>query len=278
MHCEATISLPAIASESVPPQLVGAERMSAEELLTMAFAHWGRSLVLLTALQAEGIVLLDLCRQIFPELRVMTIDTGRLPEETHAFINEVERWCGIRIEIIYPNAQELQRLAARQGSNGFRRGREQRELCCQVRKVRPWQAMIESHFGMDSGAGRHETRIQTPRIQAWISGLRREQSSARGEITKLQPDSSAAGVWKVAPLADWSGEQVEAYRRRRQLPHHPLYADGYTSIGCAPCTRALAAGESQRDGRWWWERGGKECGLHSQTATAINVSLRELLG
>ncbi len=262
MLCE-PIPIESRPAHAPAPGLRQAEALAAEELLAQAFAHWGSGLVLCTALQAEGIVLLDLCRRIFPAVRVITLDTGRLPEATHAFLSEVERFFGLRIETYFPDADELRRLADRQGGNGFRAARQERELCCHVRKVRPWQAVLQGRYG--------------PAPAAWISGLRREQSPERRHTPKLQPDPQAEGVWKLAPLADWNAAQVEAYTRARNLPRHPYYQLGYAGIGCEPCTRALAPGESERDGRWWWERGSKECGLHLEARPERDIRLEDLL-
>ncbi len=263
MPCEPMERTRTAPAPKPPAALAAAESLPAEALLTAAFAHWGRALVLCTALQSEGLVLLDLCRRIFPAVRVLTLDTGRLPDETHAFLEQVEGHFGVRIEVIYPDAGELRRLTERQGVNGFRAGQVERELCCQIRKVRPWQAVLAGRWG--------------PAPAAWISGLRREQSPARRRTPKLQPDPETAGAWKLAPLADWSAEQVERYTLRRGLPRHPLYARGYASLGCAPCTRALRPGENERLGRWWWEISSKECGLHRGASPELNLRLQELL-
>lgn len=232
-----------------PGWAAAAEAMPAEALLAAAFHEWGRGLVLCTALQSEGIVLLDMCRRIFPELRVYTVDTGRLPEETHAFMAELNRHFNLRIEVLAPQPEELARLAREHGVNAFRDSRAERHLCCQIRKVHPMRALLSGRKGGGP--------------QAWITGVRRAQSPARARTPKLGIDSHVPRVWKLAPLADWTHAQVEEYTRRHRLPRHPLYAQGYASLGCAPCTRALRPGENERAGRWWWEGGeNKECGLH----------------
>ncbi len=233
-----------------PGWAAAAEAMPAEDLLASAFNEWGRGLVLCTALQSEGVVLLDMCRRIFPALRVYTVDTGRLPEETHAFMAELNRHFDIRIEVLAPQPGELAWLAREHGVNAFRDSRAERHLCCQVRKVHPMRALLS---GQNGGAA--------PR--AWITGVRRDQSPARAHTPRLGSDSHVSSVWKLAPLAGWTHAQVEDYTLRHRLPRHPLYAQGYASLGCAPCTRALRPGENERAGRWWWETGeNKECGLH----------------
>jgi len=127
------------------------------------------------------------------------------------------------------------------GPNLFYQSPELRAMCCEVRKVRPLQRKL------------HEFR-------AWATGLRREQSDTRAAVRKAE---QIDGRIRLSPLADWSAEQVEEYTRQNRLPVHPLYQRGYTSIGCAPCTRAVVAGEGERAGRWWWEnQANKECGIH----------------
>src|SRR5207237_8841912 len=135
-------------------------------------------------------------------------------------------------------------LADRHGANPFYRSVELRRLCCEVRKVRPLARALRGH-------------------DAWITGLRRDQGATRAATPLVAEDPEHGGLAKVAPLATWTRDQVWEYVRRHQVPYHALYDQGYTSIGCAPCTRATALGEDERAGRWWWERDEvKECGLH----------------
>jgi phosphoadenosine phosphosulfate reductase len=127
------------------------------------------------------------------------------------------------------------------GPNLFYRSPELRALCCQVRKVRPLQRKLGE-------------------LKAWATGLRREQSEERAGVRKAE---EVDGRMRLSPLADWSSDQLDRYIQDNQVPVHPLYALGYTSIGCAPCTRAIAPGEDPRAGRWWWEaQSRKECGIH----------------
>ena len=127
------------------------------------------------------------------------------------------------------------------GPDLFHNDVAQRLLCCHIRKTRP----LERKLG---------------ELRAYVVGLRRDQTPARSKVKKVEITSTPT---KISPLADWTSEQVDRYTRKHKVPVHPLYAQGYTSIGCAPCTRAIQPGESERDGRWWWEeRAEKECGLH----------------
>jgi phosphoadenylyl-sulfate reductase (thioredoxin) len=148
---------------------------------------------------------------------------------------------GVRVEAVSPEPAELVQIVSGHGPNLFYRSPELRALCCEVRKVKPLQRKLRE-------------------FRAWAAGLRREQAETRAGVRKAQ---EIDGRVRLCPLADWSAQDVDRYIRDRHVPVHPLYARGYASIGCAPCTRAISAGESERAGRWWWEEQiGKECGIH----------------
>jgi phosphoadenylyl-sulfate reductase (thioredoxin) len=168
------------------------------------------------------------------------LDTGRLHEETYQMVEEVRRRYGITVETVFPDREEVERMVAAHGPNLFYISQEARHLCCDTRKARPLARKL---------AG----------LRAWATGLRREQSSTRSQIPKVEEIN---GVIKLSPLADWTAAQVDEYMREHALPSHPLYARGFTSIGCAPCTRPIQPGEDERAGRWWWEQSNKECGIH----------------
>jgi phosphoadenylyl-sulfate reductase (thioredoxin) len=192
-------------------------------------------------------------------IRVLTVDTGRLPEETFQMIDTVRERYGVRVEAIPPDPAEVSAMVLRHGPNLFRRSVAERMLCCSVRKVRPLERKLEE-------------------FSAWVTGLRRGQSALRAELPKLEIRDGRA---KISPLAGWTSEELEEYLERRRVPRHPLYARGYTSIGCAPCTRATEAGEDERAGRWWWEQDAdKECGIHfsaqGRAERRVDVLLREL--
>lgn len=230
------------------------ETRPAEALLAWAVDRFGARLVLVSAFQAEGMVLLDLLHRMSPRVRVLTLDTGRLPEETHQLVDRIRFRYGLAVEIVHPDAHELAALVRRDGPNAFLGSVEARRACCHVRKVAPLRRALA---GTD----------------AWVTGLRREQSEARAATRKVERDplDDAGRRLKLSPLADWRHERVWAYLRERDVPHHPLYDRGYTSIGCAPCTRAPRPGEHPRAGRWWWEQGVKECGLHRTPAARLPV-------
>ena len=220
------------------------EARTAEETVEWVLNTYGSRGALVTSFQADGMALLDMAHSIDPSVRVITIDTGRLPEETYALIDKVAQQYSINVEIAYPDPADLQQLTERHGINPFYRSVALRLLCCDMRKVRPMEQALS---GLD----------------AWISGLRRSQSNTRTGVGKIELDATHDGKVKVNPLADWSNAQVWSYVRSRNLPYSELYDKGYTSIGCAPCTRPTGPGEDPRAGRWWWEKDvPKECGIH----------------
>jgi len=227
------------------------EARPAEELLAWALGEFGDRFAIVTSFQVEGMVVLDLARRLDPAVRVLTLDTGRLPEETYEIIEAVRARFGVRVELVTPDPEALAAMAAEHGPNLFRRDQALRRLCCQVRKVDPLGRALA-------------------RLDAWSSGLRRDGGPARAGAAKVEPDPAHGGMVKLNPLADWTREQVWAYARANQVPLHPLYEQGYASIGCAPCTRAVLPGEDERAGRWWWEAGSdKECGLHTRLPASV---------
>jgi phosphoadenylyl-sulfate reductase (thioredoxin) len=221
--------------------LADLEQGSALEIVSWAIASFGRHFGIATSFQKEGMALIDMAVRIDPAVRVFTLDTGRLPQETFQMIETVRRRYGIAVEVASPDAEEVSGMVTEHGPNLFRQSEEMRRLCCEVRKTRPLERKLAE-------------------FRAWATGLRRGQSSDRFGIGKVQ---ETGGKIKLNPLADWTDAELEEYNRRHDVPVHPLYAAGYASIGCAPCSRAIEPGEDARAGRWWWETGGqKECGIH----------------
>jgi len=215
-----------------------------EEVLRWAYDSFPR-VAIVASFQAESSVLIDMASRIRPDVHVLTLDTGRLPQETYDMFDRVRDRYAIEIEVVSPDAGDLAEMVGGHGANLFYRSPDLRRLCCEVRKSRP---LARALHGYD----------------AWVTGLRRQQAATRSQTPVVAPDREHEGLTKIAPLASWSKDQVWAYIREHDLPFHPLYERGYTSIGCDPCTRATTAGEDERAGRWWWEREGevKECGLH----------------
>ena len=199
---------------------------------------------IVSSFQAESSVLIDMASRIRPDVTVLTLDTGRLPQQTYDMIDRVRQRYGIDVQVISPDAGDLQYMVGTHGANLFYTSVEMRRLCCSVRKSRPLARALKGY-------------------DAWITGLRRQQAATRSQTAVVAEDPEHKGLTKVAPLAEWSKDQVWDYVREHDLPYHTLYDLGYTSIGCAPCTRATTEGEDERAGRWWWEVNEvKECGLH----------------
>jgi len=220
---------------------VAFETAPASELLAWALDTYGGEFAIATSFQKEGMAILDMARRISPRIRVFTVDTGRLPDETLRMIDIVRERYGIDTEIVRPDSEEVRSLVALRGRDLFYESVDARRACCDVRKVRPLERKLAT-------------------LSAWATGVRREQSELRAEVPKLDLGSTPV---KINPLADWTAAQVDEYTRANAVPVHPLYARGYASIGCAPCTRAILPGEDARAGRWWWEQGvHKECGIH----------------
>lgn len=180
-------------------------------------------------------------------IEVMTLDTGRLFPETHDVWAATERRYGIRVAALFPKRASVESLLARQGGNGMRASIAARLECCAVRKVEPLARALDG-------------------CAAWITGMRAEQSAERAVLAPVSFDERRRLI-KVNPLFDWTRKQTYAFVRANEIPYNELHDRGFLSIGCAPCTRAVAPGEPERAGRWWWEQSQKkECGLHTSMA------------
>lgn len=218
---------------------------SPQEIVAWALQRFGaRRTAVVTGLQAEGVAVADMAVQIAPDVRVVTIDTGRLPAESYEYIDTLRARWGRDIEVIHPDAALLSEYTTANGVNAFYTSVQLRLDCCHIRKVEPLERALRD-------------------ADAWMTGLRRSQTERRGTTPVVERDVAHGDIVKVNPVAAWSEDEVIAYLEERGVPRHPLYAQGYRSIGCAPCTRAVAPGEHPRAGRWWWENGiEKECGIH----------------
>lgn len=198
-----------------------------------------------TSLGLEDQAILHAIAETKAPIDVFTLDTGRHFPETLETIEASESKLGLKIRVVAPDPTDLETLVGRDGINGFRHSIAARQACCDVRKVRPLKRAL-------AGAS------------TWITGLRRGQSAGRQVVPFVAWDE-AFGLLKLNPLADWSLDQLEAYIAANGVPVNPLHARGFPSIGCQPCTRAIAPGEDIRAGRWWWEiEEHKECGLHNR--------------
>jgi phosphoadenosine phosphosulfate reductase len=221
-----------------------------EEVIGWALDTFGDRIAVVTALQAEGMAILDMAYSIRPDVRVVTVDSLMLPKATYRFMDEVrDHYPEARFEVMSPDPDEVASMEAEHGRDLFRRSVPLRLTCCEVRKVKP---LIRALEGLD----------------CWITGLRRDQWASRAAIRKIELDHDHFGIVKLNPLADWTKEEVWEYLEANGVPVHPLYSEGYTSIGCAPCTRPVRLGEDDRAGRWWWEENApKECGMHCPIET-----------
>jgi phosphoadenosine phosphosulfate reductase len=219
-----------------------------EDILRWGLERFGARLANASSFSIEDFVVNDNANRVAKELgaplRVFALDTGRLPEETYLTAERVIAKYGIPIEWQFPDRIAVERLLQAKGLFSFRDSLDNRHECCGIRKVEPLGRMLVT-------------------LDAWVTGLRREQSITRTEAHEVEHDSGYGGMAKLNPIIGWSTAEVRAYAEGHKVPIHPLHEKGYPSIGCAPCTRAVAPGEHPRAGRWWWENPeNKECGLH----------------
>ncbi len=223
------------------------ESWSTEEILIWAVGKFSPKLTISASFGGpEGMVLIDMLHKVDPESRVFVLDTGRLHPATYELIDRVRDRYGKNVEVVFPNNNEVESMVHEKGMNLFYESLENRKLCCQTRKVRPLRRHLS---GMD----------------AYITGLRRDQNLNRAQTKKVAIDPANGGVVKINPLADWTHERVLEYVGQHTVPINRLHREGYPSVGCEPCTRAVGAGDDPRAGRWWWENDDvKECGLHVQ--------------
>lgn len=218
---------------------------SAGEVVAFFLQHYGEKIVLSTSLGLEDQVLTEMVMGVDRNVEVFTLDTGRLFPETYDLIARTNKHFGIRMKTYFPEPAKVEEMVANHGINLFYDGVEKRKLCCGIRKV----AQLSRAF-----TGK----------EAWICGLRKDQSVSRF-FNKLVEWDANNGLVKINPLISWTEPQVRAYIKERKIPYNLLHDNGFPSIGCEPCTRAIEPGEDPRAGRWWWENEGhKECGLHKR--------------
>jgi phosphoadenosine phosphosulfate reductase len=215
-----------------------------EEIFRIGRDISGGQLTMACSFSIEDVALLDLLRDHFAEFTVFAIDTGRLNEETYEIAESIAIRYGIRIDWYFPRQEAVEKIERDKGLFSFRNTLEDRKQCCHVRKLEPLQRAIKGTSG-------------------WITGMRREQSVTRSDQQPLEIDHVNGGLLKINPLTYWTENELWDYTKKKRLPVNALYHQGYTSIGCAPCTRATRPGEDVRAGRWWWEDPEhRECGLH----------------
>jgi len=222
------------------PQLDARIEAALQRLRDASIAH-GDGLVQSSSLGVEDMVITDLIARTRLPIAIATLDTGRLHPETLALPERIRERYGREVEVFRPVADAVVQFVRREGEDAMYKSIELRKACCSLRKMEPLGRMLKGR-------------------SAWITGLRREQSGARGDVSFDEDDGS--GRRKISPIADWTWAEVWAYVQKYDVPYNPLHDQFMPSIGCAPCTRAIAVGEDFRAGRWWWEDSTKECGLH----------------
>ncbi len=223
--------------------------MSPEELLRWAWENHGERAAIFTSFQNTGCVIMDIAHKVAPKLRVITVDTLRLPPETYELMDALEIKYDIKIERFSPNPERLAQMVKNHGEFLFFDSKEKQEFCCAIRKVEPNKRALDS-------------------VDVWITGLRRDQSKGRMLTPKAaEVNQDGRKIIKLCPLIDWTEEQVSSYISEQELPYNRLYDLGYTSIGCVICSTPTLPHEDKRAGRWrWWNHldadNHKECGIH----------------
>lgn len=220
------------------------DNATAEAILRAGVTAAGGPVQLACSFSVEDVAVIDLAHAAGVEIGIFALDTGRLNEETYQTAEAVRERYGVAIDWYFPQRETVECLERGKGLFSFFESLENRHECCRIRKVEPLGRAL---------AG----------LSGWITGLRREQSVTRADIPAIEVDAAHGGILKINPLVAWTDAQVWDYAERQRLPINRLHRQGYPSIGCAPCTRAIQAGEHPRAGRWWWEDPeNKECGLH----------------
>ncbi len=222
-----------------------AESLSPQEILTWAIKNFQPGIALSCSFGApEGLAIIDMMHRIDSNSRVFVLDTGRIPQATYDLMDRVRDRYDKEIEVIFPEAEAIQKMVRSKGMNLFYESIENRQLCCRIRKVEPLNRYLST-------------------LDAWVSGLRRDQNVTRKDTAKVEIDYIHGGIVKVNPIADWSRDDILGYVKAQNVPINRLHAEGYPSVGCEPCSRAIRPGEDERAGRWWWESADtRECGIH----------------
>ncbi|MFI3247579.1 MAG: phosphoadenylyl-sulfate reductase [Rikenellaceae bacterium] len=221
------------------------EKLTPEEMISFFTTEFKGEIALSNSLSLEDQVLTDMICKIAPETRIFTLDTGRVFPEAYDVIDKTKKKYNKSIEIFFPNFESVEKMVAEHSANLFYESVENRKLCCKVRKIEPLRRAFKG-------------------LKVWICGLRQEQSITRFGLHPVEWDEGN-GLIKLSPLYDWSAAKVREYIDTNEVPYNPLSDQGFPSIGCQPCTRAIQEGEDERAGRWWWESPeSKECGLHKR--------------
>ena len=221
------------------------EKKNAKDVLSWAMEKFSPKIAFASSFGAEDVVVIDLMVKIDKNnTRIFTLDTGRLNPETYEVMDRIQKKYQIPIETLFPDHLEVEKMVYENGINLMYQSVSNRKLCCEIRKVHPLKRILGT-------------------LDAWVTGLRRDQTFTRANTKKIEIDSSNNDIVKINPLADWTNDMVWDYIKQNGLTYNKLHDAGYPSIGCAPCTRAILPGDDLRSGRWWWENDlHKECGLH----------------
>lgn len=221
-----------------------AKGLSAQDIIKLAYAEFVNRVTFATSLGEEDQVITDIISRVAPKMEIFTLDTGRLFQETYDLIAKTQKRYPMPIKIFYPDTKAVEDMVRSKGINLFYESIDNRKLCCGIRKVEPLRRALSN-------------------VDAWMTGLRREQAVTRNNLEIFELDEANNKI-KINPLADWLLADVHKYIKENNVDVNPLHAKGFVSIGCAPCTRAINPGEDIRAGRWWWEQPEqKECGLHN---------------
>ncbi len=221
------------------------EKLTPQEMIEYFTREYKGEIALSNSLSLEDQVLTDMICKIAPETRIFTLDTGRVFPEAYDLIDKTKKKYDKSIEIFFPNFESVEKMVAENSANLFYESVEKRKLCCKIRKIEPLRRAFKG-------------------LKVWICGLRQEQSITRFGLHPVEWDEGN-GLIKLSPLYDWSSTKVREYIDTHEVPYNPLSDQGFPSIGCQPCTRAIEPGEDERAGRWWWETPEtKECGLHKR--------------
>lgn len=230
-------------NEEVKKIIEDVKALSTQELIGYILRRFGDKAALASSFSTEDQVVTDMMWRVSTDVKIFTLDTGRLPEQTYEVIERTGKKYGIKISIMFPDSGQVEQMVKEKGPNLFYDSIENRKLCCRIRKIEPLKRALSN-------------------LDAWLCGLRAEQSVTRAQLKTVECDDTF-NLIKVCPLADWTTQQVWEYIKENDVPYNRLHDEGYPSIGCTPCTRAVKDGEDIRAGRWWWEEPEhKECGLH----------------
>ena len=216
-----------------------------QEVLKWSLDNLHPRIALASSFGAEDVVVIDMMMKINPKSRIFTLDTGRLNQETYDVMDEIRKKYDINIEVMFPDQNEVEQMVRVNGLNLFYNSTGNRKLCCGIRKVHPLNRMLST-------------------LDGWITGLRADQTEVRLKANKIEIDEQHNRIIKINPIIEWTWEQTWDYIKKNNIPYNKLHDNGFPSIGCEPCTRAIKPGEPLRAGRWWWESDSqKECGLHA---------------